>query len=160
MRLDATAPLDMLGLVGGELRLKGMAQESSVTDPVTGATRRFSDEPDWTYSVDVRQALPDLKLAWGALYERADEVDQYRLRELRTTGWDEANFDVYLETTAITGLIVRFTVADVFLPQEIRERQFFTPDRGASALPSSIETRAATGGFGTRSYAIRVSGRF
>ena len=160
VRLDATAPLDMLGLVGGELRLKGMAQESSVTDPVTGATRRFSDEPDWTYSVDLRQALPDLKLAWGALYERADEVDQYRLRELRTTGWDEANFDVYLETTAITGLIVRFTVADVFLPQEIRERQFFAPDRGASALPSSIETRAATGGFGTRSYAIRVSGRF
>jgi hypothetical protein len=49
-------------------------------------------------------------------------------------------------TLPITGLIVRFTVADVFLPQEIRDRQFFTPDRGASALPSSIETRAATGG--------------
>ncbi|MFZ4686039.1 MAG: TonB-dependent receptor domain-containing protein, partial [Hyphomonadaceae bacterium] len=160
IKLDATAPLDVVGLAGGELRLKGMAQESSVTDPVTGVSRRFSDEPDWSYSVDVRQALPDVKLAWGALYERADEVDQYRLRELRTTGWDEANFDLYVETTAITGLIMRFTVADVLLPQEIRERQFFTPDRGASALPSSIESRAATGGFGTRSYAVRVSGRF
>jgi hypothetical protein len=160
MRLDATVPLDWIGLAGGELRLKGMAQDSSVTDPVTGETRRFSDEPDWSYSIDVRQALPEVKLAWGALFERADEVDQYRLRELRTTGWDDANFDVYVETTAISGFVVRFTVADVFLPKEIRERQFFTPDRGASALPSSIETRAGTGGFGTRSYAIRVSGRF
>jgi hypothetical protein len=160
MRLDATAPLDWMGLPGGELRVKGMVQDSSVTDPVTGETRRFSDEPDWSYSIDVRQALPDLKLAWGALFERADEVDQYRLRELRTTGWDDSNFDAYVETTAISGLVVRFTVADVLLPQEIRERQFFTPARGASALPSSIETRYATGGFGTRSYAIRVSGRF
>jgi hypothetical protein len=160
MRLDATAPLDWMGLPGGELRVKGMVQDSSVTDPVTGETRRFSDEPDWSYSIDIRQALPELKLAWGALFERADEVDQYRLRELRTTGWDDSNFDAYVETTAISGLVVRFTVADVLLPQEIRERQFFTPARGASVLPSSIETRYATGGFGTRSYAIRVSGRF
>jgi hypothetical protein len=160
MRLDATAPLDVIGLAGGELRVKGTLQESRVTDPVTGETRRFSDEPNWSYSIDLKQALPDLKLAWGALYERADETDQYRLRELRTTGWDDANFDVYVETTAITGFLVRFTVADVLLPQEIRERRFFTPDRSASSLPSSIETRSATGGFGTRSYAIRVSGRF
>jgi TonB dependent receptor len=160
MRLDATAPLDMLGLPGGELRLKGMMQESRVTDPVTGESRRFSDEPDWSYSVDLRQALPDLKLAWGALYERADDVDQYRLRELRNTGWAEANFDLYVETTAFAGLLVRLTVADILLPEEIRQRQFFTPDRGVSALPSSVETRTATGGFGTRSVAVRVSGRF
>lgn len=160
MRLDATAPLDALGLAGGELRVKGMLQDTSVTDPVTGEKRRFSDEGDWSYSIDLRQSLPDLKLAWGALYERADDVDQYRLKELRTTGWDEANLDLYVETTMFTGLLVRFTVADIFLPLEVRERQFFTPDRGTSATPSSIETREAAGGYGTRSYAIRISGRF
>lgn len=160
MRLDATAPLDALGLAGGELRIKGLVQETGVTDPVTGQKRRFSDEGDWSYSIDLRQSLPDLRLAWGALYERADEVDQYRLRELRTTGWDEANLDLYVETTAFTGLLVRFTVADIFLPLEIRERQFFSPDRATALAPSSIETRAAAGGYGTRSYAIRVSGRF
>ncbi|MEZ6030613.1 MAG: TonB-dependent receptor [Hyphomonadaceae bacterium] len=160
LRLDATAPLDAIGLSGGELRLKGMAQDTRVTDPVTGEKRRFSDEGDWSYSIDFRQSLPDLKLAWGALYERADEVDQYRLRELRTTGWDEANLDLYVETTAFEGLLVRFTVADIFRPLEVRERRFFTPDRGTAAPPSSIETRAAAGGYGTRSYGIRVSGRF
>lgn len=159
-RIDVTAPLDMIGLAGAELRVKGMAQDTSVTDPVTGQKRRFSDEGDWSYSIDLKQALPDLKLAWGALYERSDEVDQYRLRELRTTGWDDGSFDLYVETTAFTGLLVRFTLADILLPQEIRERQFFTPDRNGSTSPSSIETRAATGGYGTRSFAIRISGRF
>lgn len=160
MRLDATAPLDSFGLPGGELRVKGMLQDTSVTDPVTGVKRRFSDEGDWSYSVDLRQSLPDLKLAWGALYERADDVDQYRFKELRTTGWDEANLDLYVETTMFTGLLVRFTLADIFLPLEVRERQFFTPDRGTGLAPSSVETRAAAGGYGTRSYAVRISGRF
>lgn len=160
LRLDATAPLDALGLAGGELRFKGLVQDTSVTDPVTGQKRRLSDEGDWSYSVDLRQSLPDLKLAWGALYERADEVDQYRLRELRTTGWDEANLDVYVETTALEGLLVRLTLADVFLPLEIRERAFFTPNRAVATTPSSREIREATGGYGTRSLAIRVSGRF
>lgn len=159
-RIDATAPLDIFGLKGGELRLKGMTQTSSVDDPVTGRSRRFSDEPDWSYSIDIRQPLPDLKLLWGALYERADDVELFRLKELRTTGWDDANLDLYAETTAFTGFVVRFTVSDVLLPTEVRERRFFSPDRQSDANLSSIETRDAKGGYGTRSYGIRVSGRF
>ncbi len=160
MKIDATAPLDAVGIKGGELRLKSTLQETRVDDPVTGESRRFSDEADWSYSIDYRQPVPEWKLVWGALYERGDNVQLFRLRELRTTEWDEANLDLYVETTAIPGLLVRFTVADVLLPQEVRERRFYTPDRTNPASLSSIETRAATGGYGTRSYGIRVSGRF
>lgn len=63
-------------------------------------------------------------------------------------------------TTAIAGFVVRFTVADILLPNEVRERQFYTPDRSSPGNLSSVETRWARGGYGTRSYAIRVSGRF
>ncbi len=160
VRVDATAPLDVIGLKGGELRLKGMVQKTSVDDPVTGDSRRFSDEANWSYSIDYRQPMPELKLAWGALYERADDVQLFRLRELRTTEWDDSNLDLYIETTAIPGMLVRFTIADLLLPQEVRERQFYTPDRSSPANVSSIETRSATGGYGTRSYGIRISGRF
>lgn len=160
MRIDATAPLDAIGLKAGELRFKGMAQTSRVDDPLTGRSRRFSDEPDWSYSIDIRQPLPELKLLWGLLYERADDVELFRLKELRTTGWDDANFDLYIETTAFAGLVARFTVSDVLLPTELRERRFFSPDRRSNANLSSVETRGATGGYGTRSYGIRVSGRF
>lgn len=160
VKIDATAPLDAVGLKGGELRLKGMVQETRVDDPVTGESRRFSDEGNWNYSIDYRQPVPEWKLVWGALYERADAVQLFRLRELRTTEWDGANLDLYVETTAIQGLLVRITIADVLLPQEVRERRFYTPDRTSAASLSSIETRSATGGYGTRSYGVRVSGRF
>lgn len=160
LRVDATAPLDFLGLKGGELRLKGTVQKTSVDDPLTGKSRRFSDEADWSYSIDYRQPIPELKLVWGALYERADDVQLFRLRELRTTECNDANLDLYVETTAIPGMLVRFTIADVFLPLEVRERRFFIPDRTNPGDLSSIETRRAAGGYGTRSYGIRISGRF
>lgn len=160
IRLDAMAPLDAIGLQGAELRLKGMIQQTRVTDPLTGSSRRFSDEPEWNYSIDFRQPLPDWKLLWGALVERADDAPLFRLRELRSTGWDQSSLDLYVETTAISGLLVRFTLQDVLLPVEVRERAFFTPDRSVDANLSSIETRRATGGYGTRSFVVRVSGRF
>jgi hypothetical protein len=159
-KLDLTAPLDAIGLAGAELRLRGMVQTTSVTDPTTGLERRFSDEPEWEYSIDFRQPLPGLKLLWGALYEDADETETFRLAELRSLGWDDPHLDFFVETTAIQGLVIRFTVADVLLPYEVRERRFFTPDRSDPANLSSIETRLAQGGYGTRSYAVRVSGRF
>lgn len=160
VKLDALAPLDRLGLRRGELRLRGMAQQTRVTDPVTGRARRFSEETEWSYSVDLRQPVPRLKLAWGALWERADDLQLFRLRELRTTGWDRANLDLYVETTAVRGMVIRFTVADVLLPEEVRERRFYTPDRSQPGNLSSIETRRAIGGYGTRSYTLRVAGRF
>lgn len=159
-RLDITAPLDAVGLKGGELRFKGMLQESSVDDPLTGQSRRFSEKADWSYSIDLRQPLPELKLLWGALYERSDDVELFRLKELRAIGWDDANFDLYIETTAFAGFVVRFTVSDVLLPSEVRERRFYTPDRSLPGNLSSTEKRDAIGGYGTRSYAVRVSGRF
>lgn len=159
-RLNINAPLDWLGLPRGELRIRAMVQTTNVTDPTTGQARRFSDEPEWDYSIDFRQPLPDLKLLWGALYEDADETRTFRLAELRSLGWQDPHLDFFVETTAIQGLVTRFTVADVLLPYEVRERMFYTPDRSNPASLSSVETRLARGGYGTRSYAIRVSGRF
>ncbi|SUS03363.1 conserved exported hypothetical protein [uncultured Defluviicoccus sp.] len=160
LRVDATAPLDALGFPGAELRLKTMIQTTSVTDPTTGRKRRFADEPNWEYSVDFRQSLPDLKLVWGALYEHADETEIFRLAEARSLKWDEPHIDLFLETTALPGFVIRFTAADILLPNEVRERRFFSPDRSSDANFSTIETRLARGGYGTRSYAVRISGRF
>ena len=160
VRMSATLPLDTLGLAGGELRLNGTAQETEVTDPTTGQNRRFSDEADWTYSIDYQQPIPSLNLRFGALYEDADEVQLFRFSELRTTGFIDPHLDLFVETTALRPFIIRFTVSDVLRPADRRERRFFTPDRTDAANLSSIETRDAFGAYGTRSYAIRVSGRF
>ncbi len=121
---------------------------------------RFAGETHWSYSIDLRQPLPNQNLAWGALWERADEVEVFRVREQRSTEWDRGNLDLYVETTAIRGLVIRLTAADILLPEEVRERRFFLPDRSLPSHLSGIETRRAIGGFGTRSYTLRISGRF
>lgn len=159
-RIDALLPLDSVGLTRGELRLRGLARETRVDDPLTGQPRRFANETHWSYSIDLRQPLPNQSLAWGALWERAEEVDVFRVREQRSTVWDRGSLDLYVETTAIPGLVIRLTAADILLPEEVRERRFFLPDRSLPSNLSGIETRRATGGFGTRSYTLRISGRF
>jgi len=160
LRADITAPLDRVGVPRGTLRVTGQVQDTRAKDPTTSLSRRFSGETEWNYSLDFRQPLPEMKLLWGVLYERADSTQLFRLKELRTTQWQQPNLDLFAETTAIKGLVVRFTVADVLLPTEVRERRFYTPDRALPANLSSIETRSAHGGYGTRSYTVRVSGRF
>ncbi len=159
-RVSTTLPLDALGLAGGELRLNGMVQDTNVTDPTTGRERGFSEEADWTYSIDYQQPIPSLNLRFGALYEDADAVQLFRFSELRTTGFLDPHLDLFLETTAIRPFVIRFTISDILRPADRRERRFFTPDRTDPAQLSSIETRDAYGAYGTRSYAIRVSGRF
>ena len=160
LRADITTPLDVVGVSRGELRITGQIQGTKAEDPTTGLSRRFSGETEWNYSIDFLQPLPQFKLLWGVLYERADSVQLFRLKELRTTQWQQPNIDVFAETTAIKGLVIRFTVADVLLPTEARERRFYTPDRSLPTNLTSIETRRAKGGYGTRSYTVRVSGRF
>ncbi|MGD2131433.1 MAG: hypothetical protein PVI23_01485 [Maricaulaceae bacterium] len=160
IELNATAPLDALGLSGAELRLQGVAQETRVDDPVTGAPRRFSDEPDWTGSIDFRQALPARNLVWGVNYEDADAVDLFRLAELRSTGFIDPHIDLFIETTAIRPFVIRFTASDILQPSDIRERRFFEPDRTDPANLESIAVRDAIGAYGTRSYGVRISGRF
>jgi len=160
MRADLTAPLDALGLARGELRVTGQVQDTQATDPTTGLSRRLSGAQHWNYSVDIRQPVPELKLLWGVLYERADKTQLFRFKELRTNEWQDPNLDFFVETTAFQGLTVRFTVADILLPEDVRERRFYSPSRVSPANLTSIETRTATGAYGTRSYTLRVAGRF
>ncbi|MEZ5938328.1 MAG: TonB-dependent receptor [Hyphomonadaceae bacterium] len=160
INLDTTTPLDAIGVKGGELRINGLVQQTEATDPTTLRSRRLSDEADWSYSIDFRQALPGLKLQWGALYEDMDRVELFRSAELRTTGFIDPHIDLFVETTAFKPFVVRFTASDILKPSDVRERRLYDPSRTDPAYLSTIETRAARGSYGTRSYALRVSGRF
>jgi hypothetical protein len=160
VRLDATFPLDGLGLDGGQLRVKGLLQETEVTDPVTGAGRRFSDEADWSYSIDLRQPIPDRKLLVGVILEQAALTEAFLQRELRLNEFEDPGVEVFVESTAIRGLVVRLSLQDALRPVELRERRFFSPDRSTPGNLTRVERRLATGAFGTRSLSLRVSGRF
>ena len=54
-----------MGFKNGLLKLNAGAQESSVTDPLTGEERQISNETEHDWAVDFRQDIPSMKIAWG-----------------------------------------------------------------------------------------------
>lgn len=155
----ASVPLSPL-IPNAELRLSGLWQETDVTDPLTGESRRFSGEKDWNYNVSFRQDLPDLKMAWGASAMGASDKIDYRLLEDISADRPGARLDLFAETTQIAGVTVRVSASNIFHPEEERIRTFYAGSR-ASGVLLRTETRKQKGGpEGTQVFSLRVSGTF
>lgn len=182
LELKGTLPLKTVGLPGAELRFTGIFQQTRVTDPLTGETRSFSSgdntspaprsggagggppplaagNRDYGYILSFRQDIPELKSSLSISLARNADREEYKRLEQVTLSRAE-RFDVNWETTAIEGVTVRLGFGNLFSPQEVRERNFYAPDRASGAI-ARTERRANKGGAdGTRSYTIQLAGQF
>ncbi|MGE0830030.1 MAG: TonB-dependent receptor plug domain-containing protein [Hyphomonadaceae bacterium] len=152
VQLTAAIPLTFL-LPNARLTLDATAQDSQVTDPVTGRARVIStlihEELDWNF----RQDFPERRLAWGLDYAKDSQNITYRLNEIDT--YEEGPFlDLWVESTALRGVRVRAFAKNLFDPPFTRRREFYETDRtGALAL---VEDRLRTRRFG-RFFGVTVS---
>ncbi len=156
-------------LPNAEVRFSGMYQETDVTDPVTGAARRFSNERDWTYNASFRHDLPDLKLAWGASTTALSDRHEYRVAEDILFDRPTNRLDFFVESPAwIPGATVRLSASNIFHPAETRVRTFYqanpldstAPER-STGIVRQIEERKQKGGpDGTQVFSVRLSGTF
>ncbi len=177
-----TLPLDDFGLPSAELRLSGIYQQTRVTDPLTAKTRSFSSgdnstpaprsgsstggppplnvgNRDWGYVASFRQDIPALKSSLSISVARnADRKEYKRIEYVDISRGDRV--DVNWETTAIPGITLRLGFGNISSPQEIRERTFYTPDRGSGALLRTERRSNGGGSDGTRSYTIQIAGQF
>lgn len=166
IELRGALPLPLLP--NAEVRFSGLWQETDVDDPVTSASRRFSNERDWSYNLSLRHDLPELKLAWGASAAGQSERMEYRSAEDILFERPGTRFDVYVDSTMIPGVTVRLSASNIFHPEEIRTRTFYASDPLDSVAParstgvvSRIEERKQKGGpEGTQVFSIRLSGSF
>lgn len=160
VEVRGAAPLDALGLKNAELRFSGMLQETKVDDPLTGQSRAFSNERDWTFNVNFRQQIPSKQMAWGGSWRGYSE--RYEFKRIEEIVFDRAPemLELFVETTAIAGLTVRLTVSNLFHPAEERVRTFYAGDR-SSGIITRTETRKQKGApDGTRVLGLRVAGTF
>jgi hypothetical protein len=124
-------------LPGGTLSVSGLFQDTEVTDPVTGAKRKFSDTSEKHLKAELRQDLAAAKLAWGTTFESFSPDTDYRrdetfsFRELR-------RLDVFVETTWITNFKIRLEVDSVLDSTEWRERRFYSPDRNGALVGREV----------------------
>ncbi len=182
VELKGSLPLKNYGLPGAELRFTGVFQETRVTDPLTGETRSFSSgdsvspaprsggagggppplavgNRDWGYIASFRQDIPELKSALSvSLARNADREEYKRLEHISLSRGER--FDINWETTAIEGLTIRIGFGNIFSPQEVRERTFYTPDRGSGVIQRTERRTNKGGSDGTRSYTLQLAGKF
>lgn len=159
--VEVRGTLPLAGFIeNAEVRFSGMYQETDVTDPLTGESRRFSTERDWTYNLSYRQELPDWKSAWGGSAKGTS--DKYEYKYLEEIAFDRpgSSVEVFLETTQIPGVTVRASVTNIFHVEETRVRSFFAGSRASDILQRTEERKQKGGPEGTRWFAVRVSGTF
>ena len=78
-------PLDWLGLTNGLLKPSGNYTWSILTDPVTGGIRRFSNQRDYRFQVDLTQDLPEWRSTWTVGWLPADGSNaSYRIANIST----------------------------------------------------------------------------
>lgn len=166
VELRGAAPLSPF-IPNAELRFSGMWQETSVTDSVTGEDRRFSQELEWNYNASFRQELPSLKSAWGVTALRLSDKWEFKRAEDILIDRPGERFDIYWETTAIKGITLRATAANIFHPEEFRTRTFYqgaadplVAPRSTDILLRTEERKQKGGPEGTQIFTIRASGTF
>ena len=116
--------------------------------------RPVSGNADLYFSINFRQDLPALKLAWGVGFEKASERRFFRVAERET--FEEGPFlDAFVETTRFGDAKIKLFAFNLLDTEFRRERRFFTPNRaGAFAFEEERERQ-----FG-RFVGIKVSGNF
>jgi len=112
-------PTDNLALPQGLLKLSTTWRSSSVTDPVTQATRRLSGETPLSWRVEFSQDLPSQRTNWGISVDNGWSNDSWQVSERDTSsgsGWARAfvnykpqpNLVVTLELNNLAGRAITY----------------------------------------------------
>src|SRR5262249_47538670 len=116
-KIEATLPLDAVGIANGQLKLNATAQDSEATDPLTGQKREIGGETEYDWSIDFRQDIPAWKVAWGGNYSSIGPNTAWRVDRTELTDPGEGDLDLFLETTRfLGGALIRITAANLFDP--------------------------------------------
>ena len=167
LELEATLPLDRIGLKGARLDIEARLQDSRVTDPVTGEDRVLSGEGDvrkplslnnenrYAFAVDFRQDLEAARVAWGWNLRKRGNRFEFKVDEL-VEHEDGLEANVFVETTRWWGLKIRFDALNLADFHQFRYRDIYTDERELSPL-DRIEIRDRTDGVRVR---LTLAGSF
>jgi len=167
LEIEATVPLNWLGLSAARLDIRGRLQDSTVEDPVTGRMRvlsaagghkgdvDFRDENRYGLQLDFRQDLDTSRVSWGWNLAIRAERPLHKVNELDV--YDEgANVDAFIETTRWLGLKVRLTGVNLLDIVDSRDRTLYGGARELSPVVSREHRRLTNG----RRLLLTLSGTF
>ncbi|MEP6784414.1 MAG: hypothetical protein ABI898_01590 [Sphingomonadales bacterium] len=124
-RIDA--PLDKIGIKRGRFTLYGSYVRTSVIDPYTLTSRRFSGNSDFYFEGSFRQDMG--RFAYGVNFEGGTTSTNYRQNELDSFYSDIPYVSVFAEYRPNPRTAVTFGIDNLTRSAGHRDRTFFDPDR-------------------------------
>lgn len=143
--MKLSAPFDTLGLANARLDVALSAGSSSVTDPATLETRRFSGEYAENLDVSWRHDFPQQKFSYGFSWNDGGPAWTYRLGETSRVQRLEPEVGAWIETTATAGLRTRLGVNNVTSTGTGVVRTMYAGPRSSSSVTSIWDSTVSSG---------------
>jgi hypothetical protein len=165
--VEATIPLEPIGLTGARLDVELRLQDSTVTDPVTGIDHvlsgvgnpskplPFAGEHRYAFAVNFRQDLEEARVAWGWDVRNRAEGQLFKVNELDVRD-EGTEFNVFVETTRWLGLKINLSANNLLDLEQLRHRTIYVAERDLTP----IDRRELTDRTDGRRIVLNVSGSF
>lgn len=136
--IEATVPLDPLGLKGGTLTSSTLWRTSEVTDPLTKEKRRISSQRPNNIQLVYEQDLPALNAKAGVLYYRAWTEVSYRLTEVDHRVLTPPYVQLYAEYKPRPDVKVRVELTNIIPFRFQYQQDIYAGPRNSSPLAQRI----------------------
>lgn len=146
--------LDRLGWNGGRVDARVQFQDSAVDDPVTGRSRRISNNLVRLIDLSLRHDVPGTSWAWGGGLFHTHRAADFRIGETARYRQGLAG-NLYVENKNVAGLTVRTGISNLISSRQELDRFIFTSRRDSPLL--SVERRRRSAG---PVLTLTVSGNF
>jgi outer membrane receptor protein involved in Fe transport len=111
----------------------GLFRRSRVTDPLTGAKRRISEDAPVEATASFMHDLPSLHLRWGVNYAFQNVETEFKIGEVQRDRLAD-RVDAFAEYKPDTRWTIRLFGKNLTDSPAVRSRQIYTGLRGSSGI--------------------------
>ncbi len=129
LSLNGTINFDPVGFDGAKLDLELELNESEVTDPLTGQSRRVSGTELYEFELGFRHDVPNTDWAWGAFYQQQKREKNFRLDQFSQYVATPGFAGAYVEHKDLIGMTGRLQVGNLLDSNEDFGRTVFVNRR-------------------------------
>lgn len=137
VKLNSTVKFDTIGLNGLQLTSELEARDTSIIDPFTNVTRRFSNHLVSRYKFDLRHDIPDTDLAWSLFIENQRNSANFRFDRTDHFTRGQPFIAVNLEHKNLFGLKVSAYIRNALSQENNFTRRFWDGSRGDNIFKGS-----------------------
>ena len=146
LELDLSTPLDFVGLPALGLYANYTWLDSEISDPYSGAKRRFNTQPGSVANIDVIHELPAWGMHYGLSYQKQGSAEDFLAIETSRVKYD-ANLEFLIEKELSHKMTLRFTLNNILDAKKTEETFEF----------DSLEDRLS-GEFAQRAFEVEQTG--